>query len=165
MSNRSPFRPKSLYGVLFALICGTGLFAQTFRIESVDSNTINALDSTLLVTYTVRLENSGTLNNVVPTLTPPDCSFTNGTSYFSTSFAGTNGFSIPIAIGTWSNNTTKDLSFYVHLYNEADLCAGNLGAICPDGQSIFQLDLNSRRGHLTHNRIGSRRQSTHAHAQ
>lgn len=132
-------------GLVVALWCVSG-FCQTFTVQSrVGSNQLT-LDDTIFVSYVVQLSGAtSTINNVVATLTPPACATVNigGENYsiFSATYGGyKNGASFVNApIPSWSNTTTKEVGFYVHLYDNLAGAGSICTNLCP-GQVQFNLE-------------------------
>lgn len=147
MKARGSFAHQSGFFILAAMcVCGLS-WAQTFQVTGKTGDSYLNLDETHFVTYTVQLTNSATLSNVVPELIPPVCGEVEiggeMVNIFDTSFVGyKSGVSwIEGPIPSWANNTTREIAFYIHLFDnppDHSICTD----LCPSGVR-FELDFTS----------------------
>lgn len=138
-SHRNPYS----YLFLLLFLSAFPAFGQQFTVTEQLTNvkSFQNIDGSVAVAFRVRYNTTegapSTLTNVIPTLVVPDCAAFNSEIVFNATYLG-RGFPTYTfgPVPSWGNNTTQDLVFNIHMYNNNTFCPAtnetpiNLDEIC-----------------------------------
>lgn len=127
-SHRLPFATLFFFLALSAFPAFGQQFTVTEQLTNVKS--FQNIDGSVAVAFRVRYNTTegapSTLTNVIPTLVVPDCAAFNSEVVFNATYLG-RGFPTYSfgAVPSWGNNTTQDLVFNIHMFNNSTFCPAN----------------------------------------